>query len=442
MTRTRTTGWAMATLALLLSTGCGSSSDNAGTGGASGAVPEARSSLAHDDNPAVDAADYQQAIDGNSAFAFALLAQLTASDDGNLVMSPLSVSTALAMTYAGARGDTATQMAGALHFDLSADKLHPALNKLSMQIADENVPEHHTEEGDKSVRLALVNATWAQKDYQFVPAYLDTLAVNYGAGVRLMNFEQDPSGCRDVINQWVADQTQNKIQNLLTPDAIDASTRLVLTNALYFYGSWALPFDRQNTADGTFHTLAAGDVTASFMHRTDYYKYAEGDGYQVVDLPYDGNQLAMRVVLPAAGRFAQVRSTLSTSWLAGVDAAMASFSGEVSVALPKFKFDYGSKSLKPALQALHMTDAFALPPADFSGMDASKQLYVSDVLHKAFIGVDEDGTEAAAATAVIMNFGGIPDQPKDFSVDRPFLFMIRDTSGTLLFVGQVTNPGA
>ncbi len=435
----RTTG--LAALALLFAVGCGSSAQPSNQDQNNNGGDIARSSLKHDDNPQVADADYQALLDGNSDFAFSLYSELTKSDDGNVIMSPVSATVALAMTYAGAKGETAAQMAQALHFDLPQEKLHPALNKLAMELASRNVATHHTEEGDKSLRLDLVNATWAQKNYQFNSPYLDTLAVSYDAGVHLLDFESNPDGSRKTINGWVSDNTEGKIANLIPQGAIDSTTRLVLTNALYFYGSWVYPFDKSSTADAAFHPLSGSDVQVPTMHQTETFSYAEGTNYQVVDLPYDGGAVSMRIVLPAQGHFDEVRQGLSTSWMAGVDKAVQG--SEVSVSLPKFKFDWGTTSLKPALKDMGMKDAFIYPTADFTGMEPKHELYVGDVLQKAFVGVDESGTEAAAATAVIMNAGSaIEPPPKEFNADRPFLFFIRDNSGQLLFVGQVTNPAS
>ncbi len=435
----RTMGLSGATLALLFAVGCGSSVQGEnGNQGLKGSV--ARSSLQHETNPQVADADYQALIKDNSDFGFDLYSQLTQSDDGNVIMSPISATVALAMTYAGAKGNTATEMAHALHFNLSADKLHPAMNKLAIELASENVAQHKTDEGDKSLKLDLVNASWAQKDYQFNQPFLDTLAVNYDAGVHLLDFATDPEGSRQTINGWVADKTEDKIQDLIPKGKIDPTTRLVLTNALYFYGSWVYPFDKSITANAAFHPLSGADVQVPTMHETESLSYAEGTNYQVVDLPYDGGAVSMRIVLPAQGHFDEIRKGLSTSWMSDVDKAMQG--AEVSVSLPKFKFDWGSTSLKPALQAMGMKDAFQYPAADFSGMEPTRELYIGDVMQKAFVGVDESGTEAAAATAVIMNAGSAPMQPKTFDANRPFIFSIRDSSGTLLFVGQVTDPTA
>jgi serpin B len=215
---------------------------------------------------------------------------------------------------------------------------------------------------------------------------------------------------------------------------------MVLTNALYFYGSWLFPFDVENTEDATFHTLAGSDVTVPTMNRDVFVPYGEADGYQIVDLPYDGNNVAMTIVLPEVGRFDEIRAGLSSAWLTTARDDMAAGS-EVIVALPKFKFTWGSESFKTPLIALGMTDAFEFPIADFSGIEPKRELYVSDVVHQAFVGVDEHGTEAAAATAVVMTAGAIPE-PTYMTIDRPFLFFIHDVSGAVLFVGQVTDPTA
>jgi serpin B len=345
------------------------------------------------------------------------------------------------MTYAGAQGDTATQMAAALHNDLSDDVFHAAMNQLALDLDSRNVAPHETYDGMKSVRVSLVNAAWAQVDYPLLDPFLDVLSTQYGAGMKLLDFIGDPNGSRVVINEWVAYETEDRIQDLIPPNGVTPDTRLVLTNALYFYATWQTPFLREITSDATFHTLAGDDVTVLTMHDTSYLAYAEGDGYQMVDLPYDGGDLAMSIVLPEAGRFAEIRDSLSSDWL---DQARASIStdSEIQLALPKFSYTWGTESLKPALTTLGMTDAFVYPIADFSGMEPTRELYISDVFHQAFVAVDEDGTEAAAATAVVMTAGGLPETPIPFTVDRPFLFFIRDTTGLILFVGQVVDPTA
>ncbi len=430
-----------ALLATLLAAACGSSSEpgTTPTGTTPQAAEEARSTKSYDANPHVSDADFASFIGDNNDFGFDLYRQVAPEGTSNVFLSPASVSVALAMTYAGARNQTETQMATAMHFKLPQSALHPAFNKLSLALASRNLAIHSTDEGDKSIKLNMVNSAWAQKGYAFVPEYLDTLAVEHNAGIKLLDYIADADGSRQTINAWVDAKTEHKITELLPDGSIDGSTRLVLTNTLYFYGSWGSAFDRALTKDAVFHA-PAGDVTVPTMQAMRWIGYAEGDGWQMFELPYEGNQLGMTVILPTEGRFAEVRGALTSDWLGTATAQMKSFEGEVSVSLPKFRFTWGTQSLKAPLANLGMIDAFAYPAADFSGMEASKELYISNVFHKAFVGVDEDGTEAAAATAVVMNSGATPQVPKVVDVNRPFLFMIRDATGAILFLGQVSDP--
>jgi serpin B len=410
---------------------------SAGSGGSAAESQEARSELPYDTSPDVVDADYQAFVSNTNDFGLDIFAQLT-SRDANLVFSPVSVAVALGMTYAGARNNTALQMAAAMHNDLSDEAFHAANNQLALDLDSRNVALHETPEGDKNVLLRLVNATWAQNGYEILQPFLDILATDYDAGMKLLDFRADPQGSRQIINEWVAYQTEDRIEDLIGPDAITVDTKLVLTNALYFYASWNEVFNANSTSDGTFVTLSEAEVTAQMMHRTGGLPYAEGDGYQLVDLPYDGNELAMTIVLPEAGRFSEIRDALSSEWLQQARASVSTT--QVRLSLPKFSFTWGTESLKEPLRALGMTDAFVYPIADLTGMNPSGELYVSDVLHQAFIGVDESGTEAAAATAVVIMDGGMPSSPVELTVDRPFIFFIRDSSGVLLFTGQVTDP--
>jgi len=432
---------------------CESADDPQGSAGAgtSQVIQEARSDKPRDTNPSVSDPAFSELVTGNNQFAFELYQKL-ATPNANHLCSPLSVSVALAMTWAGARTANESEMAAVLHFTLPQDALHSAMNKLMLELAARNTAPKDAA-SDKILRLDLVNAAWVQKDYQFVPAYLDTLAVEYGSGINLLDFKADPKGAAALINGWVAEKTEDKIQSLIPDGAISVGTRLVLTNALYFFGNWASPFRKGSTVDAPFHA-ASGDVTASMMEQTLQSRYAEGDGWQMADLGYVGGETAMTIVLPAAGRFDEIRGAMSAGWLAAADASASSTA--VEFGLPKFRFTWGTESLVKPLKALGMVKAFdsttdlGRPVADFSGMStfgppAHEYLYIADVLHKAFIGVDEDGTEAAAATAVIMDAGAtdgsVPGTPKHLYADRPFVFLIRDrTTGSLLFVGQVVDP--
>jgi serpin B len=400
-----------------------------------------RSNTPYDPNPVVSDADYQTFIAGTNQFGLDLFRAL-APNEGNLFFSPLSTAFALAMTYAGARGNTAVQMSSVSHDTLPDATYHAAYNRLSRELATRNVAPHQTSwDGEKSVQLTLINAAWAQKDYAFVPAYLDGLSQNYDAGLRLVDFIADPLAARATINRWVSDQTANRIQDLLPPDALDTFSRLVLTNALYFYGSWDYTFAPFQTRDAAFHTLGGQDVTVPTMHDMRSALYGEGPDYQMLSLPYDGCALEMLILLPAEGAFESVRSTLSQSSVAQMRSAMTSVS-QVQPSIPKFRFVWGTKALRQPLEALGMTDAFQFSIADFAGIEPKRELYLSDVYHQAFVGIDERGTEAAAASAASMKAGAMRDQPVVFEANRPFFFFIRDTSGALLFVGQLTDPAA
>jgi serpin B len=422
-------------MALGLSVACGSSTDEQSE---KPGFQEQRSSLPHDTTPDISPGDYQQFIAGTNEFGLDLLHQLAPSAE-NLFYSPVSMAFALGMTYAGARGNTAAQMEAVFRSGLPGSTFHAGMNQLMLDLGSRNVAPYTTEQGTKSLTLLPANAAWAQTDYQFEAAYLDTLSTSYDAGIKLLDFAQDPAGATDVINRWVASQTKDKITKLIGDGALDTLTRLVLTNAIYFYGSWAAQFEKSSTADGPFHTLAGSDVTVPMMHDNRSIPYAEGDGYQMVDLGYEGGKLAMTVLLPATGRFVEIRDGLTTTWLDSARAGMTA-SAEVALQLPKFRFTWGTESLKPPLVALGMTDAFDALLADFSGMEPSRELYVADVLHQAFVGVDENGTEAAAATAVIMRTLSAVLDTKQFTVDRPFVIFIRDASGAILFAGQVGDP--
>ena len=434
-------GWVAALLGSMAVVACGGESDDGqGAGGTGQDKTELRSDKPFDTAPQIADAEFQTFVKGTNAFGFALYQKLAEGQSGNVFYSPLSTAMALAMTYAGAAGETETQMAAVLHNTLPRETYHLGFNKLAIELASRNVAPHTTEEGTKSVKLLPVNASWAQKDYAILPGYLDTLSTRYDAGQHVLDFIKDPDGSRVTINDWVAAHTEQRIKDLLQPGSIDSDVRLVLTNALYFYGSWASAFDRKATSDDVFHR-ASDDVTVPMMHATGYSLYAEGDGWQAASLPYDGNKTRMVIVLPAAGRFDEVRGKLDESWVSQTLGAMTS-DGEVRLTLPKFKFTWGTESFKDPLIAMGMTDAFVFPKADFTGIEPTRELYIGDVLHQAFVAIDEDGTEAAAATAVILKAGAVPQEPKVFKADRPFLFMILDDTGTVMFVGQMTDPKA
>jgi serpin B len=389
-----------------------------------------------DTAPQVSDSDLNRLVEGNSAFAFDLYQQLK-DKDGNLFYSPYSISLALAMTYGGARGETETQMADALNFSLPQNQLHPAFNALSLELASRGQGAQGKD--GEGFRLNIVNAIWGQQGYAFLSDYLDLLATNYGAGLRLLDFINETEQSRVTINDWVADQTEGRIKDLIPPGVINAMTRLVLTNAIYFNAAWADPFEEAMTRDGMFHLLDGGQLTVAMMHQTETFGYAEGDGYQAVELPYDGNELSMVILLPASGQFEAFEDSLDAEMVAGIIGSMNY--QEVDLTMPKFEFD-SSFSLKEALSALGMPLAFSAS-ADLSGMTGNRDLFIMDVVHKAFVSVDEEGTEAAAATAVIVGETALPPAPVTMTIDRPFIFLIRDIeTGTILFVGRTLDPSA
>jgi len=416
--------------------GCGASDSKSST------TPDtvARSSQSHDTNPNIADADYQAVVAANNQFGFDLLQQIVPGETGNLVYSATSAVHALSMTYLGAQGTTKTQMSAVLHDSFASDVYPTAINRLTIDLASRNIAPHTTTNGELSVTLKLVDDIWAQNAFTLAPSFLDDLAKYYDAGVHLLDFIKNAEGARATINQWVADNTANRIQDLLPSGSIDASTRLVLSNALYFKGSWAEPFDVKSTSNAPFNRLDASTVDVPMMHDSRSVSYGEGTNYQMIDVPFDGGQLSMTMLLPAIGHFTEIRDQLSQQWWSQATAAMANAS--VILTVPKFSFTWGTKSLADALKSLGMTDAFDQGAADFSGIEPTRQLYVADVLQKAFIAVDESGAEAAAATAVVMDLAAVRQDQKTFAADRPFLCFIRDISGEILFAGQVLDPSA
>ncbi len=397
----------------------------------------AMSDKPRDTSPAVGRGDMETLVRGNNAFAFNLYHKLAQKDD-NLFFSPYSISEALAMTYAGARGDTEKALAKALNFILPQDRLHPAFNSLDLQLRQRG-QEAKGKDG-KGFRLNIVNALWGQKGFDFLPAFLDTLAQNYGAGLRLVDFINQTEQSRLTINNWVSDQTEGRIKDLIPPGALDQATRLVLTNAVYFNAAWQYPFDKNATSDAPFHLLDGKDITIPMMRQTKSFNYAEGEGYQAVELPYDGRELSMVVLLPRSGQFNAFEEKLDADRIQNIIGQMSH--REVALTMPRFTYE-SSFSLRGALTDLGMGMAFDPALADFSGMDGRRDLFIQDALHKAFVAVDEAGTEAAAATAVIIGLTSVPQPPVEMKVDRPFIFLIRDLpTGSIIFVGRVLNPVA
>jgi len=398
-------------------------------------MDEARSDKQRVTSPNVSDQDLATQVAGNSAFAFDLYQELRAQDKGNLFYSPYSISAALAMVHGGARGATETQSEQVMHYRLAQARLHPVFNKIDLELESRGQGKKAAD--GQPFRLRVANAVWGQRDYHFEQAYLDTIAVNYGAGLRLMDFASQPEPSRKVINQWVEQETESRIKDLIPQGAIDAATRFVLTNAVYFNAAWADQLEEEATRDGAFNLLDGSTVTVPMMSGEIRASYVDAGDYAAAALPYDGHELSMVLIVPRSGRFDAVEATLTGG---AIDALVQQLgTAHVRLKLPRFEFetDY---TLNRHLEALGMTDAFSAAKADFSGITGNRELYIGLVKHKAFIKVNEQGTEAAAATAVVMPGSAMPEV-KELTVDRPFIFLIRDhATGVIVFVGRVVDP--
>ena len=394
-----------------------------------------QSSIKRFEAPVVSQTDQKTLVAGNNAFAMDLYQQLR-GESGNLFYSPYSISLAMAMTYAGARGETAAQMAEVMRYTLAQDALHPAFNALDQELASRKIDPQAGM--GKGFQLNIANSLWGQKDYAFRQEFLDRLAMNYGAGMRLVDYLHDTERARLKINAWVSDQTEEKIQDLIPQGALNMETRLVLANAIYFNAAWARPFEELNTKEQLFTTLDGSEVSTSLMNQTETFRYASGAGWQAAELPYEGHQMSMVILLPEREGFTDFEAGLDEGQLQTILDEMSSV--KVDLYLPKFTTE-SEFALSKTLRAMGMLDAFSMA-ADFSGMTDTDELFISEVLHKAFVDVDEEGTEAAAATAVIMEAKAMPaiEKPVVMRVDHPFIFLIRDKTGTILFAGRVMNP--
>jgi len=394
-----------------------------------------RSSLARERRPQVTSGDRMQLALDNQAFAFALFGE-AAAEEGNFFFSPYSISLAMAMTFAGAEADTERQIADALHFGLPEPELHAAFNATDLDLASRSEPIEVEGEEHDGLRLSILNAAFTRKDLSLEEVFLDVLALHYDAGMYTLDFGANAEGARANINDWAAEQTQGRIEQLLPEGAITERVALVLTNAVHFEANWAIPFDPAETVDGVFHTPAA-DVQVAMMHQTIQGQYAAGDGYQALALEYVPTSVKMLVILPEAGRLAEIEAALDAEFLADVRARLSTHLLIMTVP----RFSYASQlELKAALSALGMPDAFMESVADFSGVTTELPLHISDVYHQSFIAVDEHGTEAAAASAAVLPGRGVPPRA-DVVLDRPFVFLIYDEpTEQILFLGRVADP--
>jgi serpin B len=384
--------------------------------------------------PSARSAQLQSLVESNTAFGLDLYGQLAGSP-GNLFLSPYSISTCLAMTYAGARGETEQQMAQVFGFGANQQLFASSFGELQRQLEQAR--------NRKSIALDIANALWTQKGYPFLPAFLKIAAGQYQANLRQANFITQAAVVTVQINRWVAQETQDKIQSILPPGSLDASTRLVLANAIYFKGLWAKPFEKTQTSTQPFHLSSTEQVDAPLMHQpVAAVNYLETSDFQAVELPYGGNRLCLLILLPLqVDGCGQLEQQLAPAFLSSALAQMEQ--QNVELFLPKFTLE-ASFDLVDTLSEMGMPDAFMPGVADFSGMDGTRNLSISHAFHKAWVEVDEEGTEAAASTVTTVGIGAgvapLPPPPV-FRADHPFIFFIRDIqTDSLLFSGRLADP--
>ena len=375
-------------------------------------------------------------VDANNQLAMDLYSKYKSKEE-NLFYSSYSISSALAMTYEGAKGKTAEEMQAVLHLPNDKEKIHSDFVSIFTEI----------NKADKSYQLTTANALWAQIDYPFKEDYFKTVDDYYSGKVTNLDFKTDTENSRVTINNWVEDKTNEKIKDLIPQGILTPETRLVLTNAIYFKANWSSQFNAENTADGQFKLGSGASTTAEMMHQINDFKYGETKDLQILEMDYLGNDLSMLIILPKENNFNSLEDSISVASLASWKKNMDT--EEVRISIPKFKFEtkyFMAKDLKE----MGMPTAFDGSLADFTGMwnrQRDENLYISQVIHQTFIEVAEAGTEAAAATAVIMaetSAGPGPvTKPKVFTADHPFIFIIQQKdTGNILFMGRVNNPTA
>jgi serine protease inhibitor/ankyrin repeat protein len=377
--------------------------------------------------------DVEKLVSGNCAFAVDLYRKLSITE-GNTFFSPYSISTALAMTYAGARENTEKQMAKTLHFSLDQARLHPACAELRGMLGK-------IQEGD-NIKVHTANSLWPQVGHPFLEEYLSLIEKHYGISITAVDYRTEGTreAARRTINQWVEEKTENRIKDLIQPRHLTDSTRLVLTNAIYFKGKWKNEFDPKDTKDGAFFVSPSKSIQVPTMHQEEDFGYAQVKSLQILEMPYRGNELSMLVLLPARIEgLKELEQGLSVEVLQDWRSHLQQ--RKVIVFLPRFRMTFRVE-LKKALESMGMVDAFRWPGANFAGFDGDPNwFYIGEVIHKAYVDVNEEGTEAAAATAVVGMMGGMPAPPPVFRADHPFLFLIQENStGNILFMGRVTNP--
>jgi serpin B len=375
-------------------------------------------------------------VRGNNEFALNLYEEVCKiQESDNIFFSPYSISSALGMTYDGARGQTAVDMAEVLHFTLPVEAVNRAFHSLTETMSSGDLSG--AESGDPFT-LSISNGLWVQDGFNLLDEYVAEVTRYYSAGVRNLNFIDDPEGSRETINEWVAESTMNRILDLIPPGVLKEDTRVVLTNAVYFKASWRNQFDEHFTKDATFFLTDGSAIEVPMMNQTDYFNYSSTEGCSAIELDYAAGKASMLILLPD-GDIQEFQQDFNADKLGTIRRRLSSCN--VSLSMPKFEFTR-SLQLSQILRTLGMESAFG-SGADFSGFTGSPDLFISEVLHKAFVKVDEEGTEAAAATAVVMGLTAMPAQPVEMNINRPFMFFILDReTGSIVFMGRVMDPSA
>lgn len=374
-------------------------------------------------------AETSAVVHGNTAFALDLYGRVKASP-GNLFISPYSISTCLGLAYAGARSETAAQMAKVLH--LPEGDPHAAFGELQRQMTEAVKP--------MGAQLDLASALWAQQGHPFSPAFIELAQNQYRANVRQADFKTQAEAVSSEVNKWVSEKTRGKIQQVLSQGSLTPMTRLILVNAIYFKGNWAVRFEKSETQDQYFHLANGSSVMVPLMHNFQEAKYMASETFQAVELPYLGNETSMVILLPRQRNgLGQLEQVLSLQFLTTVFSRLNQ--QRIELFLPRFTLDL-QFDLKQVLAAMGMSDAF-VAKADFSGIGGGGPLWISGVFHHARVEVNEQGTEAAAVTDVLLTSGtSSPASPPVLRADHPFVFLIRDLrSGSLLFIGRLAAPG-
>jgi serpin B len=375
---------------------------------------------------------------GNQIFAVELFQAVSKANE-NLFLSPYSISLSLAMAGSGARGQTQSEIDQVLHLQLPQEMIPAAFNALNQSLAVGTSPTNSDSGQGEKFKLKIAAATWGQKGFQIRPAYLDLLHTYYGADLQSVDFKANPELARSAMNQWTSQSTQGKIKDMIAPGAIAPDTRMIITNAIYFQSAWLNPFDKNGTHDQTFTTSTGETITVPMMQQEAYFGYAKGSGWQAVELPYANDSFVMDLILPDQGQFQSFEQSLDAPLIDAITQKMDP--STVNISLPRFQINSGL-ALNHTLNQLGITQAFDLSNADFTGISAQEGLYLGNVLHRAYIQVDENGTEAAAASGISMPVtGGEPSIPVQVVFDHPFLFLVREkNTGTILFLGKMAKP--